>query len=786
MRFGKAVALFVVAVSAVVALTAQSAPRYPIIAGIRVEGGAVGADDETIVAVAGLRPGEEAKPDALVLAIRNLWNRRQFSDVRIEKERETALGVFLVIKVKEFPRLRHIVPEGNDDVSAEEIKRAIDKRRGEILSPYDEYLARVAVKKLYEKEGMLFAKVTSELRSVDSANSYDLYLTINEGVEYHVGAIEFEGNTAFDDADLAGAFEDTKTKAWWEIWKSSKFDVAKYEADKKRLSTFFAGKGYVDAEVLDDTLIYDESTEQVTVRITVNEGRQVFLRNVTFTGNTVYPSDVLMKRFDVSTGDVYNAPKIAELLEINAEQTDVKSVYADNGYLSARLIPEAVRVHPDSVDLIVRVIEGDRYTIRRVEIVGNTKTKDRVIRRELFTRPGDFFNRSAIIRSVRGLGVINYFNPETLKPNVMPVDNTRVDLVYNVEERSTDTFNASIGFAGAFGLTGSVGVTLNNFSLAEPLRGGAGQILSFQWEFGQASRLQTFQLSFTEPWLFGEPTSVGFNLFDTRQRFGFDVRRTGAQVNIGRRFSFPDDYFRGDWSVGFERIESNTVTLFSRAGINTALTLSQTISRTSLDNVMFPTQGSRFALTTRWAAGAVGLGTTDFARIGVNFDMLNPLIQIGGFNRLVLYMGTEFGFVDGLQTDTTIPPQELFYMGGNGLGGFNVTPLRGYRDRIIGPKDPVNGAPLGGRVQARFFTELRFALSLNPFPIYLLSFAEAGNVWENIRTADPFGLKRSAGVGVRLLLNPIGLLGFDLGYGFDPEGPTGAPSGWQFHFQFGR
>jgi outer membrane protein insertion porin family len=786
MHFGKSLALVLALILALGSTNAQAPQRYPIIAGIRVSGGAVGADDETIIAVSGLRVGQEAKPDALVGAIKNLWGRSQFADVRIDKERETALGVFLVIKVTEFPRLRHIEAVGNDEVSLDEITKAVDKRRGEIISPYAEYLARTAVKKLYEKEGMLFAKITSELRSADSANSYDLVLTINEGVEYHVGAIEFEGNKDFDDSDLAGAFEDTKTKAWWQIWKSSKFDIAKYEDDKKKLATFLAGKGYIDAEILDDTLMYDETTEKVTIRISIDEGRQVFIRSIKFIGNTVYPSEFLVRRLGMNPGDIYDAPKIAELLEINADQTDVKSLYADNGYLAARLLPEAERVSKDSIDLVVRVIEGDRFTIRRVEIVGNTKTKDRVIRRELFTRPGDYFNRSAIIRSVRGLGVINYFNPETLKPNVQPVDNTRVDITYNVEERSTDTFNASVGFAGAFGLTGSVGITLNNFSLSEPLRGGAGQIIGFQWEFGQASRLQTFQLSFTEPWLFGNPTSVGFNIYDTRQRFGFDVRRTGAQVNLGRRFTFPDDYFRGDWSVGFERIESNTETLFSRAGVNTAFTLSQTISRTSLDNVMFPTQGSRFSLITRWAAGAVGLGTTDFARVGVNFDMLNPLVQINGFNRLVLYLGSEFGYVGGLQTDTTIPPQELFYMGGNGLGGFNVTPLRGYRDRIIGPQDPRSGGPIGGRVQARFFTELRFALSLNPFPIYLLSFAEAGNVWENIRTSDPFGLKRSAGVGVRLLLQPIGLLGFDLGYGFDPEGSTGQPSGWQFHFQFGR
>jgi outer membrane protein insertion porin family len=166
--------------------------------------------------------------------------------------------------------------------------------------------------------------------------------------------------------------------------------------------------------------------------------------------------------------------------------------------------------------------------------------------------------------------------------------------------------------------------------------------------------------------------------------------------------------------------------------------------------------------------------------------MLNPLLQISGFNRLVLYLGSEFGYVGGVATDTTIPPQELYYMGGNGLGGFNVTPLRGYSDRIIGPKDPVNGGPIGGRVMSRFFAELRFALSLNPFPIYLLSFAEAGNVWSNLRTADPFGLNRSAGFGLRLLLQPIGFLGFDVGYGFDPDPFTWVRSGWQFHFQFGR
>lgn len=781
MRFRKGTCLLLWMLVSCLSVVAQTPARPPIIAGITVEGVGAGIDAETVIAISGLRAGEVAATDNIVMAIRNLWARKQYADVKIERERETALGVFLVIKVREFPRLERIEVEGNDDVSAEEIIKAVDKMKGDIMSPYEEYQIRQRVKALYAKEGMLFAKITSTEVAGERPNTIVLRIDVVEGVEYNVGSISVVGNVAFDDDELAGAFNDTKTKSWWQFWKSATFDLDKYKADLELLRQFYANRGYIDAEILGDTVMYNETTEQVDISISVREGKPVYIRSIRFDGNTMFADDVLQRRLAVEIGEAYNAERVAQNLEINAEQTDAKSLYADNGYLMARLVPELTRVTEDSVDISVRVIEGERFTIRRVDFKGNNKTRDRVIRRELFTRPGDYFNRSAVIRSIRGLGVLNFFNPETLRPDVVPVDNTHVDLVYNVEERSTDTFNASVGFAGAFGLTGSIGITLNNFDITEPLRGGAGQVLALQGEFGQASRLQTIQLSFSEPWLFGQPTTLGFNVFDTRQRFGFDVRRTGAQVNIGRRFRFPDDYFRGDWSVGIERINSNTETLFSRAGLNTAITLSQTISRTSLDNIIFPTQGSRFVLGTRFALGAAGLGTVDFGKLTMQFDMLSPLLKVGDFNRLVLFMSSELGFVDGFRVDTTIPPQELYYMGGNGLGGFNVTPLRGYPDRVIGP-----AGGNGGRVQARLVAELRFALSLNPFPIYLLSFAEAGNVWANLRSADPFALKRSAGFGVRLLLQPIGLLGFDLGYGFDPVGDVGARNGWQFHFQFGR
>lgn len=771
-----------------VLLRAQATPpqqTWPIIAGITVEGLSAGEDMQTVIAYSGLRVGMEARPDELVSAVRNLWNRRNFRDVRIDKERETALGVFLIIRVTPMPRLRRVIIVGNDDISTSELEKEIARTRGDLISPYDEYLTKQKVKKLYETEGKLFAKVTTTMTSADSANYYDMTVTIDEGVEYHVKSIEFTGNSLYSDDDFAGAFEDTKTKHWWQLWKSSKFDAAKYEADKVALRKWFLDKGLLDAVIVDDTVMYNETEETVSIRIDLYEGKPVYVRSVRFEGNTVYTEEQLGRRLHVEPGEVYNQSLVMGNLTLNQDQSDAASLYSDNGYLQARLVPDLVRVGTDSVDIVVRVIEGNRYTVRRVEIVGNSKTRDRVIRRELYTRPGDYFNRSAVIRSYRGLGVLNYFNPETIKPDVIPVDNTRVDLVYNVEERSTDTFNASVGFAGAIGLTGSIGITLNNFDITQPLRGGGGQVLSFQWEIGQASSLQTFQISFTEPWLMGEPTSLGFNVYDTRQNYGISVRQTGAQLNIGRRFRFPDDYFRGDWSVAFDRIESSNASLYYRQGVNTSLKFSQTISRTSYDNMVFPTSGSRFALSGRITTGFLGIGTTDYFKVGLSYDMVNPLFSINGFPRLVLLLGSEMGYINGIKNDTTIPPNELFYMGGNGLGGFSITPLRGYRDNTVGPLNS-GGTGSGGRVQARLLAELRFSLALNPFPIYLLSFAEAGNVWESLQTADPFGLKRSAGVGLRLLLNPIGLLGFDLGYGFDADPLTGQRSGWHFHFQFGR
>jgi outer membrane protein insertion porin family len=758
---------------------------YPRIAGVTVEGNRF-VDEATILAIAQLRVGEQLDPrsDLLQQAIRNLWQRRQFADVRIVVDRITSLGVFLKIIVREVPRFNAVEIRGNKEISLEKIKEAVGKATGELMPYYEVALIRQRVLKLYEKEGLLFADVHVDTATAKLPGYVDVIVTITEGDEYKVRSVAFDGAVHVPADELVGALEENKPKRWWQFWRSATFDRKKfYEKDIPAILRYYHARGYIDADTLKTEFAIDRQEKAVDIRIALQEGTQYYVRSVTFDGNTVFPSALLTQRLGIEPGSPANLDQIEKNINGNEEQTDIRSLYLDNGYLEATILYDIRRAASDSVDIAVHVYERDRFTIRRVDIVGNTKTQDRVIRRELFTRPGDYFNRAAIIRSVKGLGVLNFFNPEKLRPDVrrVPGAPNQVDLIYQVEERSTDVLNASIGYAGQFGLTGSIGVAFNNFDISNPLLGGAGQVFSFQWDFGQGNRYQTFSISFAEPWLFGQPTSVGFNLYDTRYFWNIEGRRTGGTVNLGRRFRFPDDFFRGDWSLIYQRQVEYTQTLEPARTFDEVSVL-QTISRTSFDNLIFPSSGSRFRWTLQASLGAIGIGSSDFLKNELQVEFVNPLLQIEGFDRLVLYLNTEFGNVGriGNRPNGVIPLIQYYAMGGNGIAGINVIPLRGYSDRSVG---------VPGNNNLSYFrqtAELRFALSLNPMPIYVLAFAEAGNAWPRLRDADLFTLKRSAGVGMRILLNPIGLIGFDYGYGFDTDNLTGNRSGWNFHIQFGN
>ena len=354
-------------------------------------------------------------------------------------------GVYLVIRVKEFPRFERAEIRGADEVSNDDILKKINLVRGQVFAPQETYRIHREVLDLYEKEGYLLATVSVTTTPADSSGSrVILNLDIVEGREVQVEKVSFEGNSAFSEDDLYGSMSETTERTWWKFWSSAKFDRKKYEEDKNLIVKSMQKKGYRDAQVISDSIWYSEDKELMYIHMRVYEGPQYKIRRITWTGNAVYSAEDLNQRLGVLPGEVYNLEKFEQNLRGNEEQTDVASLYLDNGYLKFNLEPRETRVPPDSVDIDISVFEMNQFRIGEIRLKGNTKTEDRVIRRELYTRPGDFFSRSAVVRSLRQLQQLNYFNPEKLKPDyqLLPDDKT-VDLTYEVEEKSSDNVNAS-------------------------------------------------------------------------------------------------------------------------------------------------------------------------------------------------------------------------------------------------------------------------------------------------------------------------------------------------------
>ncbi len=755
------------------------------ILGISIEGNTL-ADPAAVIANSGLKVGDQITipGDQISQAVKKLWSLKIFDDIQIAVDRRVNDGVYLVINVRELPRFDRIEYTGRNEVSEDDIMKKLNLVRGQVLAANELTVIKREITKLYEKDGYLLAKVNVTTAPADTgSNRVVVHVDIDEGPEVQVDHITFRGNQAFSDGDLRGAMDNTSEKHWWKFWSSAKFDAKKYQEDKNLIVQFYRKNGYRDAEVLGDSIWYTHNKEDMDIQINVREGAIYYFRHVSWQGNTVYPDELLNDRLGIRPGEVYNAEKLEKNLRGNDAQTDVAALYLDNGYLRFNLEPVETRVPGDSVDLQINVYEMNQFKIGHVGIKGNTKTQEKVIRRELMTRPGDYFSRAAIMRSLRQLQQLNYFNPEKLKPDYQMVDDKTVDLTYEVEEKSSDNINASVGYSGAFGVTGALGFTINNFSISEPLTGGAGQVLNFQWEFGEASRFRTFSVGFTEPWLFNTPTLFGVSLFDTRQIYTFDLQQTGGSIRIGRRFRWPDDYFRGDWILNGQRNDVRNGLGYYQEGVTSQVALTQIISRNSTDNPIFPTMGSNNSLSFEVSGGPFLPGNVKFTKWILQSDWYVPLFNS---SRLALYFSSLYGVIAPIGGGTgNISPIDLFSMGGTGLGYINTTPLRGYEDQSIGPR--VNGSVVAGRAETKQTLELRFAVSINPIPIYLLGFAEGGNVFETSAKTNFFDLKRSAGVGARIQINPIGLIGFDYGYGFDdPTLPKGPASGWHFHFVFGR
>lgn len=720
--------------------------------------------------------------------------------------------------------MENVVFRGNDELDESDLKKEVSLVSGQTLKPQTINTTKNKIKELYIDDGLLNAKITPHSfvfgsadttedeitvtwenpsdKSDNEQTTYDynskvrskiidriktrrlLVFDVEEGNEVIVRSITFDGNEEFEDDDLTSELDETIQDAWWRFWSSANFKKEDFDTDKELLKTFYQKNGYRDFEILTDSISFSEDGKFMDIHFDVYEGPQYSLRNINWEGNSVYPDIILTERLGFNKGDVYNYELFNQNLFGNQTQTDVAALFLDNGYLTFRQEASEQKVGKDSIDVTIKVTENNQFKIGTVKITGNDRTKDKVIRRELFTIPGDYFRRSNVMRSIQQLANLQYFNVEKLYTkgvDYKPATDSLVNLVYNVEEKSSDFINASVGYSGAFGFSGSMGFTLSNFSILEPFQLGGGQILNFNWQFGVGNFYRTFSLGLTEPWFMDTPTSLGFNISDTRQQYIYDLRQSSIAMTVGRRLTWPDDRFYIQGSLRFQYNDVIDGREYYATGLSRQYTVGVAINRSDIDNPIFPSTGSKFGVNFDVSGGPFLPGDVDYYKFQFKADWYRRLFNT---NKITFYAGVDLGYIHEIVKGTTIQPFEFFYMGGNGLI-IATTPLRGYADRSIGPKSST-GLNIGGRVRAKYTAEIRAALTLEPMPIYVIAFAEAGNAYRDLPSANLFELKKSVGVGARIMINPIGLIGFDYGYGFDRISVDGQDPTWEFHFQFGK
>lgn len=603
------------------------------------------------------------------------------------------------------------------------------------------------------------------------------------------------------------------------IFKSSKFIEEDYFADRLKIIEKYNALGYRDARLVRDS-IRKNPDNTISIELYVDEGRKYFFRNIVWVGNTKYSNQILDNILKIRKGDIYNQEVLDANLSYNPNSLDISSLYLDDGYLFFNVEPVEVRVENDSIDLEIRIREGKQARINKVMVKGNTKTNDHVVIREIRTRPGQLFSRSDIIRTTRELAQLRYFDAEKIQPvpKPNPIDGT-VDLEYTVEETSSDQIELSGGW-GYGRVVGTLGVSFNNFSLRNilkksawnPVPSGDGQKLSIRLQSYGIGYL-SYNVSFTEPWLGGKkPNAFSVSYFHSLYSNSLpksDTNRTsfvinGITIGLGKRLKWPDDYFSIYHSLSFQRYDLHKYSqiLAFSTGYSHNFSYGLSISRNSIDAPIFPRQGSEVTLSVQATAPYSIFSNKDYAELPVEekyrWIEYHKWKILAAFNtklvdNFVLHSRVKYGFLGMYNRDIGITPFERFYIGGDGLSGYNnldgreLVGLRGYANESVTPNYYTSSKSEGGTIYAKYTLELRYPISLNPnSTIYGMGFLEAGNAWLNFSEFTPFKMKRSAGVGVRVFLPMFGVLGLDWGYGLDKiPGGSGA-NGGQFHFSINQ
>ncbi len=842
-------------------------------------------NENAIISLAGLKVGDKIRipGDGISTAIRKLWKNGIIGDVSIYVTKIENDKAWLLVNLTERPRLTRIEFKGINKTQQTDLNDKLKLIKGKVLSDPVVKNAELTVKNYFVEKGHLNAEVKI-VREKDTlvANGMKILIDIDKKSKVKINDITIHGNVEFTEAKLRSKMKKTNEKLRFtapeellyaavhltprkiynffsnshevskdeitnflsdrinvNFFKTSKFIRSEFKADKDKLIDFYNGKGFRDALWVSDTL-YSVGGNEINIDIFLEEGHKYYFRDIIWTGNYVYKDEDLQAVLGIDKGDVYDMDLVNKRLQFNPNGQDVSSLYMDFGYLFFNVNPIEVRIDQDSIDVEMRIYEGEQATISKVIVQGNDRTNDHVVRREIRTLPGQKFSRTDLIRTQRELSQLGYFDPESI--GIQPIPNPNagtVDIEYTLVERPSDQIELSGGWGGFFGFVGTVGLVFNNFSVRNipkfenwrPLPVGDGQRLQLRVQANGRS-FQNYSFTFTEPWLGGKkPNSLTLGLNRSVQdnrflsnRFGGQnffgglggaLKLTNLSLGLGRRLKWPDDFFTLSNSLGFTLYELEEYEMFaSQLGFSTGtartFALTTTIARNSIDQPMFPRAGSQISLSMMLTPPYSLMNNLDYETaprrdvyqwVEYHKWMFDASFFQKVVGNLILHARSHMGFIGTYSKQAPTGPFDRFMLGGDGLAGqgmfllgYDIIGLRGYENNTITPPGfgtgggrGIDGMTNGGTIYNKYVFELRYPVSLNPSAtIFLLSFLEAGNNWYSSKEYNPFVLYRSAGVGARIFMPAFGLLGIDWGYGFDTLPGRNEPSGAQFHFSIGQ
>ncbi|MEZ4810509.1 MAG: POTRA domain-containing protein [Allomuricauda sp.] len=829
-------------------------------------------NEQTVRTYTGLRVGQPITipGDEISAVIKKLWSLELFSNVEMYYTKIEGDKIFLELNILERPTLANVTMYGVKKRKVDDILNDTDLKKGKKITESLIANTKNYLQNKYKKQGYLNAKVNiATAADTSGTNSQNMVINVNKGDKVKIRSIVFEGNEKLSNKRLKKALKKTKKKKFYRFWKKSKYIEADYKEDLSNLVDTYAERGYRDARILSDTFI-KVNERNIDLKIKVEEGDKYYFGDINFVGNSVYTDRQLSQVLGIRKGQTYNGVLLKKRVadDSKPDGEDLTNLYQNNGYLFSSINPVEVSAANDTIDFEIRIIEGKETFLDHVTVKGNDKTNDHVIFRELRTRPGQKYSKDNIVRSIRELGQLGFFDAEQIVPNIENADPNAgtVDIDYSLVEAGSSQIELQGGFGGG-GFIGTLGLSFSNFSLKnifngeayKPVPMGDGQTFALRL---QASRtFRVYSLNFSEPWLGGKKP-VRFNLslsrtqqfatnFNSRGRLDVDKSRgfaiTGISTGLAKRVQWPDDYFTVSHSLSYQLYDFNDYNsgLFNFGnGSSNSISYTFGISRSSQGpSRIFPLYGSNFEVTAKFTPPYSLFSSKDYKQLKEDIDSATErLYEIGSnpdtveeqlefdqlsedlesmeeerfklleyykvnfkgdwytnlVDKLVLRTNAEFGFLGAYNNDIGIVPFERFFVGGDGLGNFtldgrDVIQLRGYENSSLTPysTNPITGNRErdGGTIYNKFSLELRYPLTLKPSAsIYALSFLEAGNAFNNFNEYNPFELKRSAGVGLRIFMPAFGLLGIDFGYGFDTDADPNStgPSGWQTHFIIGQ